>query len=208
MNESFALTAGLEEIRDHFEINKVIAVHEPRSRIEPTEDVPIIVGRKRERMLVESRWGLFPFWAKDSVHADLSGVLSKPIFDRIVKKQRCVVPGTALTRRMQDDGKVKRQALLTVKDRALFGMAGIYEERIDPRGGLHRSFTIVTTAPAGEAGAYFSGVPLFLEPETREAWLDPSLRDKTLWQNRLGPIGADRLKLVLETTEPAPLFFH
>ena len=208
MNETFALTAGLEEIREQFEINKVIAVHQPRGRIEPTDDVPIIVGRRRERMLVESRWGLFPFWAKDSVHADLRGVLSKPIFDRIVKKQRCVVPGTALTRRMQDDGKVKRQARLTVKDRALFGMAGIYEERIDPRGAVHRSFTIVTTSPEGEAGAYFSGVPLFLEPDVQEAWLDPSLRDKTLWKNRFEPLGADRLRLTVETTEPAPLFFH
>lgn len=107
MRELFALTSSLDEIRDRFEVVNITAEYEPREAVEPTDPAPIIVGRRRERKLVDARWGLFPFWAKDSVHADLHGVLDKPVFDRLIRKQRCIVPGTALAT-LLEEGRFRR----------------------------------------------------------------------------------------------------
>lgn len=202
--EQLALTARLDEIRDRFDVVKVTVPYEPRQAILPTEQVPIIVGRRRERQLIDSRWGLFPFWAKDSVHADWSGVLHKPVFDRLLKKQRCIVPGTALKAVVEDGGKTSRTVSMTVKDSGLFAMAGLYEERVDPRGAVHRSCTIVTTGSYQAADGLT--MPLLLNAEEQEAWLDPDTRDKSVWQSRLRPSEEDRWVVRIEQQLPIPLF--
>jgi Uncharacterized conserved protein len=143
VRELFALTSSLDEIRERFDIANITADYEPNEAVEPTDPVPIIVGKRRERRLVDARWGLFPFWAKDSVHADLHGVLDKPIFDRLIRKQRCIVPGTALAT-LREEGRECRVLRLVPREGGLFGMAGLYEEFVSGSGKLHRAFTIVT----------------------------------------------------------------
>src|SRR5690606_22410289 len=184
MKERIALTARLEDIRDRFDVNKVMAAFEPRENIAPTEDMPIVVGRRQERKLVESRWGLFPFWARDAIHADLQGVLTKPVFDRIVKKQRCIIPGNAVCS-VWEEGKETRTTRATLRDQTLFGMAGLYEERLDSSGNAYHTFTVVTASPNGQATPHWGGMPLVLGDAEWDDWLDSSNRDKSAWEARL-----------------------
>jgi putative SOS response-associated peptidase YedK len=180
VREVFALTSSLDEIRDRFEIVKITAEYEPQEAVEPTDPVPIIVGRRRERRLVDARWGLFPFWAKDSVHADLHGVLDKPIFDRLVRKQRCIVPGTALAT-LREDGRLCHIVRMMPKEGGLFGMAGLYEEFVNGSGKLHRAFTIVTTDSRGGHGDVRSRMPLLLGDAEAEEWLNPDRKVSSAW---------------------------
>jgi putative SOS response-associated peptidase YedK len=205
MRERIALTARLEDIRDRFDVNKVMSVYEPREAIAPTEDMPIIVGRRQERKLVESRWGLFPFWAKDAIHADLQGVLTKQIFDRIVKKQRCIIPGNAVCS-VWEEGKETHSTRATVRNQTLFGMAGLYEERIDSNGQTYRTFTVVTTAPNRNDASNWDGMPLVLGEEHWDEWLDPSIRDKSYWENRLHTARSEDWDMTLTAERPVPMF--
>ena len=178
--ELFALEGSLEEIRDRFGVVKVEAYYEPREEIEPTDSVPIIVGRRRERRLLDARWGLFPFWAKDSVHADLHGLTGKPEFGRLIRKQRCIVPGTALAT-LTEDGRFRRIVRLAPREGGVFGMAGLYEEFRSPSGRLHRAFTIVTVDGRGELGSLRARMPLLLGEDGAELWLDPGRKMDGAW---------------------------
>jgi len=180
VRESFALTSSLEEIRDRFEVAKVDAYYEPREALEPTDPVPIIVGGRRERKLLDARWGLFPFWAKDSVHADLHGVLDKPVFGPLIRKRRCVVPGTALET-LAEDGRFRRVVRLMPRDGGVFGMAGLYEEFVRPGGSVHRAFTIVTVDNRSAHHAVRARMPLLLGEAGTEKWLDPGRDFNAVW---------------------------
>jgi len=205
MKERIALTARLEDIRDRFEVNKVMSAFEPREDIAPTEEMPIIVGKRQERRLVESRWGLFPFWARDAIHADLQGVLTKPIFDRIVKKQRCIIPGNAVCS-VWEEGKETRSTRATLRNQTLFGMAGLYEERLDSNGNAYRTFTVVTSSPNGHHSPDWGGMPLVLGEAEWDDWLDPSNRDKTLWENRLRSKREAEWDTMMQAERSAPIF--
>ncbi|CAM4201466.1 SOS response-associated peptidase [Paenibacillus tarimensis] len=207
MCQLFALEAGAEEIRDQFRVNKVMVEISPRKQIEPTDNVPIIVGKQQERRLIESRWGLFPFWAKDSINADLDGVLSKEIFDRIIKKQRCIIPCTSVCK-VEDDGKQKQSVSLTYKGSKLFGMAGLYEERVDPHGQIHRTCTIVTTAPGLGVSHHWKGLPVIITENELEEWLDPAMREKDRWQSRFAPLHAEHVSIKVEVEEPVKFTFQ
>ncbi len=205
MRERIALTAKLEEIRERFEVNKVMSVYEPREAIAPTEDMPIVVGRRQERKLVESRWGLFPFWAKDAIHADLQGVLTKQIFDRIVKKQRCIIPGNAVGS-VWEEGKATHTKRATIRNQSLFGMAGLYEERVDSNGHAYRTFTVVTAPQNRNQGSDWGGMPLVLGEEQWDEWLDPSIKDKTYWESRFPAACIEEWDMTLSGERSIPVF--
>ena len=171
VRELFDLTCSLEDIRERFGVVKVEAEHEPREEIGPTDPVPIVVGRRRERKLADARWGLFPFWAKDAVHADLHRLPENPLFDRLIRRQRCIVPGTALSTLMTD-GRFHRVARLMPRDGGVFGMAGLYEAFVRS-GRRHLAFTIVTVERRGAHGDVRTRMPLLLGDAEAEEWLDP-----------------------------------
>ena len=180
VRELFALTGSLDEIRDRFGVVKIDAYYEPKDVVEPTDPVPIIVGRRRERRLLDARWGLFPFWAKDAVHADLHGLPDKPGFDRMIRKQRCIVPGTALAT-FTEDGRFRRVVRMAPPDGGVFGMAGLYEEYVSPGGKRHRAFTIVTVERRGGHEAVRSRMPLLLGEQGADLWLDPERKMDGAW---------------------------
>jgi len=183
VRELFALTSSLDEIRDRFGVAKIEAFYEPREAVEPTDAAPIVVGRKRERKLLDARWGLFPFWAKDAVHADLHGLPDRPGFDRMIRKQRCIVPGTALTT-LTEDGRFLRVTRLAPRDGGVFGMAGLYEEFVSPSGVRRRAFTIVTVERRGGHEAVHLRMPLLLGESGAEQWLDPERKMDSGWPVR------------------------
>ncbi|GGG14916.1 SOS response-associated peptidase [Paenibacillus abyssi] len=184
MCERFSLTVDSAQLQEQFDINKVMCDYNQRYNISPTQSVPVIVGGRRERKLVDARWGLFPFWAKDSVNADFDSVSGKKIFDRILKKQRCVIPCSGFYG-WRTEGKVSYAVRIVLRDQQVFAMAGLYEERVDPRGALHRSCTIVTTMPNRVVSDYHDRMPVILDEQERENWLNPEITDKKMLENHI-----------------------
>jgi len=172
MCDSISLTADLYELQDRFGITKTMAPVDRRELIQPTCDTVVIVGRNGERRLVEARWGLFPFWAKDSMKADFSALLGKPAFRRMLTKQRCVIPCSSF-QAARREGKTHVSARFVPENGGVFALAGLYEERVDSRGEVHRSCTIVTTRPNRLVSAYSDSMPVILDRDATGDWLRP-----------------------------------
>lgn len=57
--QPFSLAADLDDVRDHFKIQRVMYYYKNRYNISPTQHTPIILHQDGERVLDEFRWGSF-----------------------------------------------------------------------------------------------------------------------------------------------------
>jgi len=72
----------------------------PRYNIAPTQPVPIVRLHDGNRELSQVRWGLVPFWAKDTsignkmINARAETVATRPGFRDSYREKRCLIPAS------------------------------------------------------------------------------------------------------------------
>ena len=162
----------------------------PDFNVAPTRSVPIVRAEKPEedaehsgaRELVEMKWGLVPFWAKDPkvggrmFNARVETVATKPAFRRALKKRRCIVPADGYYEWKKLDGGKKQPYYMTPQDGSSLAFAGLWElwgEGDD----LLTTFTIITTESAGHLEEIHDRMPFMLPHESWARWLDPTQED-------------------------------
>ncbi|WP_274648905.1 SOS response-associated peptidase [Paenibacillus humicola] len=169
MCQSLSITAEVSELSDRFQLDQVLFYTSNRHEINPTESVSAIIEHKGSRVLDDFRWGLMPYWAKDSLRMDSRTMLWKPIFDRILKKQRCVIPCSAFYV-SRTEGKKTVRAKLAMKS-GTFGIAGLYDVFRSASGEEMRTCTILMTQSNSLVSPYSALMPAILETEDVDRWL-------------------------------------
>ncbi|MDE1154861.1 MAG: SOS response-associated peptidase [Acidobacteriaceae bacterium] len=164
----------------------------PEFNIAPTTH-QVVVRQSREtggREAVLMRWGLVPFQARSieefkgisTINAraeSLGGGMWKRLFER----QRCLVPAEAFYEwetlrvaaqgRARKDRVVKKPWAFGMKQEPLFAFAGLWDAWKDPLSGEWlQSFAIVTTEANELLARIHTRMPVILEPEQYERWLD------------------------------------
>ncbi|MFC5649774.1 SOS response-associated peptidase [Paenibacillus solisilvae] len=195
MCQALSVTADSSEITDRFGIEQVLSYRSNRQEINTHETVSIILEHKETRILDEYRWGLVPFWAKDSFRMDSAELLQKPIFERIIKKQRCVIPcsGFYVTR---TEGKVTERMKVTMRT-GTFGIAGLYDVFKSASGEEVRTCTLLMTPANLLIAPFESRMPAILEPEDIDAWLKPESKLPFELKAMLRPMDELRMVTVL-----------
>ena len=149
----------------------------------PTQSLPVLYRDHENALRCElSHWGLIPSWAKDdsigfkTSNARSETAAEKPSFKHAFKKQRCLIPVDGWYE-WKRDGKNK-QPYYHYQDQQVTWLAGLWENWTDPRTGkpLH-SFTILTQDAKGKARKIHNRMPVFLNSENAENWLDSQLID-------------------------------
>lgn len=150
----------------------------PRYNVAPSQDMPIVV-RHSPNSIDIMRWGLIPFWAKDPkignslINARADGIEKKPAFRKPFKLQRCIVPADGFYE-WKETGEGKVPYYFKMKDDSLFGFAGLYDVWRDTRTGKEiKSYTIITTEPNEIVGKVHNRMPVILEKEEENTWLNP-----------------------------------
>lgn len=177
----------------------------------PTKLAPVVIGRAEEqsaprRELLTARWGLIPSWAKDPsigsrmINARSETVAEKPAFKKAFAKRRALVPADGYfewytSEPVEGQKKPTKQPFyITPKDGSVLAMAGLYEFWKDREADEWVvSYTILTTTAQDDLGHVHERMPLFLEPDAYDAWLDPA------------PHGADELLGLLVPAAPGRL---
>ncbi|MBN9171587.1 MAG: SOS response-associated peptidase [Microbacterium sp.] len=161
----------------------------PSYNIAPTARVAIVLDSAKTepptRRLEAARWGLVPSWAKDpsvgsrAFNARSEEVEDKPMFRNALIKRRAVVPATGYYEWKLVDGE-KIPHYIHPADGSPLYFAGLYEwwknpavADDDPARWL-LSFTILTRDSIGDLGSIHDRMPLFLDPDFADAWLDPT----------------------------------
>lgn len=174
----------IEELKAYFPIDRVEGSLAASYNIAPSQPVLAITRQRDENVLEPLYWGLVPFWAKDKtigsrlINARSETVAQKPSFREAFKKRRCLIPADGFFEWMK--GKNKKQPIyITLPKKIPFAFAGLYENWHDPKsaGRLHRSCSIITR-PAGESmKAVHQRMPVILNPNAYQIWLDPQNHD-------------------------------
>ncbi len=148
----------------------------PSYNIAPTATVPTVTRNSPNRIIM-MRWGLIPFWAKDEkigyrlINARAESVRQKPAFRRSFASARCLVPASGFYE-WQKREREKVPFYIRLRDTEIFSFAGLYDVWQDPQGREVTSFTIITTAPNKVVEPVHNRMPVVLEREDEDVWLD------------------------------------
>ncbi|MCW5700856.1 MAG: SOS response-associated peptidase [Rhodospirillales bacterium] len=151
-----------------------------RYNVAPTQDVPIVrrVGDAGERELAMARWGLVPFWAKDikigykTINARAETVHKLPAFRAAFRRRRCLVAADGFYEWHALSKSEKQPYHITLPDRRPFAFAGLWETWQSPDGTPMQSCTIIVTEANDFLRPLHNRMPVILEPEHFDDWLD------------------------------------
>lgn len=143
------------------------------------------------RVIRIMRWGLVPFWAKDTsvgnrmINTRAETVQEKPAFRKAFSRRRCLVPadGWFEWRAAGADGGVARKKpfFMTDPEGLSLAFAGIWETWSDPDADPDTpplvTCSILTTDAVGRFADVHSRMPLIMPRERWQAWLDPDRPD-------------------------------
>ena len=77
--------------------------------------------------------------------------------------------------RVDANGKNKQPYCFEINDGELFAFAGFWERSKDPSGRWIKSCSILTTTPNAVTSAVHDRMPVILDPDAFELWLDPGM---------------------------------
>ena len=193
----YRLSRRKQIIEEHFDSVSGEEDWSPRFNIAPTQPVPVIRQNPKEpvRRLSLMRWGLIPSWAKDSsaaasmINARSETASTKPAFRDALKSRRCLIPADAFYEWARA-GKTKQPYCFEVNEGELFAFAGIWDRWKDPSGQWVKSCSILTTTPNAVTAAVHDRMPVVLDPDSYDIWLDPGMRDVGAASDLLRPYDA------------------
>ena len=153
----------------------------PRWNIAPTTTIPLVVTTDSgERLVGPARWSLVPPWSQEltlaypTFNARSETAATKPSFRASVKKHRCIVPISAYYE-WTNIGGSKAPHVLYRPDRRIVGLAGLYSWWTNPATGeMVATATILTRESAGILAPVHDRMPIPLEPQDYDRWLDPA----------------------------------
>ncbi len=181
-----------------------------RYNIAPTQPVPIVRmerdGEGRNiRHFTLVRWGFLPGFVKDPkkfplvINARAETLAEKPSFRNAFARRRCIFIADAFYEwRREGSGKRKgappaQPFLIQRQDGGPLALAGLWETWTGPNGEELDTACIVTTSANGAMAAIHDRMPVILEPNAFDRWLDCMDHDERSAGALLRPTGDDTL---------------
>ncbi len=197
----FRLSRRKQIIEEQFEAQPWDDDWSPRYNIAPTQPVPVIRQHPKEpvRQVSLMKWGLIPAWAKDSsgaarmINARSETAHALPAFREAMKLRRCLVPADGFYEWARK-GSSKQPYCFEVGDSGLFAFAGLWERWRDPSGQWVKSCAILTTTPNVVTSDVHNRMPVILDRESYDLWLDPGMTDVQVVLELLKPCDASQMR--------------
>jgi putative SOS response-associated peptidase YedK len=155
----------------------------PSYNVAPQTFQPIVrLGRDTgQREIVLMRWGLIPYWSKDSkigystINAKAETITTAPAFREAIRRRRCLVPADAFYEWQKLDAKTKQPFAIALNDGKPYAFAGVWERWRDPKTREPlETFTIITTDANELLQPMHDRMPVIIEPKDYERWLTPA----------------------------------
>ncbi len=209
----FTLTSNMDELQARFDFEARDLVFRPKYNVAPTQEVVTVLsdrdnpGHNRAELM---RWGLIPFWAKDSkigarmINARAETLADKPAFRNALRMRRCLVLADGFYEwKKEEKGKTPMYIGLrpgASKGRTTFAMAGLYETWKSPEDELVRSCTIITTSPNSLMEDIHNRMPVILPREAEATWLGRQLEEGETLTSLLTPYPAEEMEAYVVST--------
>jgi putative SOS response-associated peptidase YedK len=118
---------------------------------------------------------------------------TKPAFRDALKSRRCLIPADGFYE-WQRVGKTKQPYCFEVGNAQMFAFAGIWDRWKDPSGNWVKTCSILTTTPNAVTSAVHDRMPVILDPDSYDLWLDPGMQDASTVSDMLKPCDAQLMR--------------
>lgn len=152
----------------------------PSYNVAPQSFQPVVrlEPETSERELTVMRWGLVPFWAKDTkigfstINAKAETVPTSPAFREAWKRRRCLVPAEWFYEWQKLDEKHKQPYAIAMKDGSIFAFGGLWDKWRDKSTGqeLH-TYTVITTDPNELMEPIHDRMPVIVARRDYDRWM-------------------------------------
>ena len=159
---------------------------QPRYNVAPTQSIAIVrqVKNAPQRRLTFARWGFVPPWAKDAsmgnrmINARAETVAEKPSFRTAFRRRRCLVLADGYYE-WKKQGDQKQPFYIRLAEERPFAIAGLWESwagtKEEPLDVSLETCTLITTDANALTSKIHERMPVILEPDDYDLWLDLEL---------------------------------
>jgi putative SOS response-associated peptidase YedK len=199
----YVLAIPADEIADAFRATFTPDAAErylPSYNIPPTTPVLALSEDPRgDRVLDLYRWGLLPPWTKSpssgpTMHnARAETIATKPSFRSAFRSRRVAIVAQGYFEWRRTPGAALEPFYISRADGAPLAFAGIWESWVGD-GREVRSTAVVTTAAGADTEGIHDRMPVVLEPDVLDLWLDPDEVDRDTLASVLHPATAGTLR--------------
>lgn len=184
-----------EQIKSEFKVgSKSPDLFELRYNVAPSQMIACVLEQEGERIVSPLKWGLVPAWAKDPnignrmINARAETITEKPSFREAFKTRRCIVPASGFYEWQRQESGAKQPFYFYLKEKEVFGFAGLWENWIDKTTGEElETCTIITTDANAVLKLVHDRMPVILKAGDYDEWLDPKAKDTAKLERLLAP---------------------
>ena len=178
----FSITGDLDFYAEYFGVDEIRTEPlAPSWNVAPTDDVYVIAEHDNTRHIGSMRWGLVPHWAKDKksiqINARAETVATTSMFRDSFSRKRCLIPSDGFYEwEPAEEGRTPHWVYRADGHPMVF--AGIWASRLDEETQQwERTCSILTTEAKGVIGNIHHRMPVALDPDLWDSWLDREITD-------------------------------
>lgn len=188
-----ALTTTPEDLREAFGLDETPQVS-PHYNVPPSRPLAVLRTRAQGRRTIELlRWGLVPPWAKDAklshklVLARSESILGSSAFRDAVRRRRCLIVVDGFFEWRREPGGRKTPFFVRRPGGEPFTLAGVWERWASRDGEVIESCAIVTQPSRPPVAAIHDRMPVVLERDEWDRWLEPTSKADDILRGMLEP---------------------
>jgi len=156
----------------------------------PTNNAPILAKENEKITPQIMKWGFLNFKGSGVIiNSRVETALYKKMFKESLLHRRCVIPSTGFFELKKDS---REKFLFKNPASNLLYMAGFYNDFFVD-GKKSRRFVILTTSANGSIREVHDRMPLVLEKDQVDIWLDNS--EKSLYLLNITPVSLEKIKV-------------
>ena len=158
----------------------------PRYNAAPAQLLPVITTGSAG--LSHFYWGTAPEWAKNKsigekiINLRVEQIAERPAVKKQIRKYRCIVPADGFYGWKKVGKKTSIPHRFEPIPKALFPMAGVWEEYDDENGNMIHTFMIITVPANESVMGITERMPAILTAEESKRWLAELTSDEQLME--------------------------
>jgi putative SOS response-associated peptidase YedK len=129
-----------------------------------------------------------------TINAKSETAATKPAFRDPLKFRRCLIPADGFYE-WKRKVRAKQPFCFEIKDGELFAFAGLWDGWKDASGNWIKTCSILTTTPNVLTATVHDRMPVILDPESYDLWLDPGMQNVAAISQLLKPYDASQMQL-------------
>jgi putative SOS response-associated peptidase YedK len=183
-------------LKENFDIEVIPEEIElPKFNVAPSEDLVSLVSDGVKYRIGLIKWGFKTFEEGNVlINARSETVESLKTFKKSFMERRCIILTDGFFE-WERSTSVKTPYRFVLKNRKVFGFAGLWTMFIDKAGNKQYTATILTTKANNLMASIHDRMPVILDEDKMKIWLDPKIRNSEILKRVLVPYREDEMDL-------------